>query len=411
MASIPNVRIAKPKGRPIQLRYTDPETGKEVRISTGVYDPIEAAEHKLELEAKLRLGIEAKPRKRKAGGLHMPWQEFRDRYTTGHLDQQRTRTAETMESRLNVAERIVKPKTLGDLCDSEALLDLQNRLLAGAESKRPRSPHGVKSHMASILAVLNWAELMGWVSAVPRLKPVKTSKLKQMKGRPVRLEEFERMQMATAGAVGVEAADSWNHVLLGIWESGLRIGEVMQVSWDDPNCIMPVWSRGSAPVLSIPASMQKNDTEESIPLVPGLERLLLETPESARSGWVFSPLSLQLRLGRKVGDTRPTAEWIGRVVTRIGKAAGVIVEPAVGKPGAKGYKPPKYASAHDLRRGFADRLVDAGVSERDLAAVMRHASVETTRKHYAPEQVQRTAGRLREKLATVPRYIRQPELT
>jgi hypothetical protein len=35
------------------------------------------------------------------------------------------------ENRLDIAERILKPKTLGDVTNSEALRDLQSRLLAG----------------------------------------------------------------------------------------------------------------------------------------------------------------------------------------------------------------------------------------------------------------------------------------
>jgi hypothetical protein len=54
---IPSVRLAKPAGRPIQLRYTDAETGtgKEIRISTGTTDEAAAIEQKKDLEAKLRL--------------------------------------------------------------------------------------------------------------------------------------------------------------------------------------------------------------------------------------------------------------------------------------------------------------------------------------------------------------------
>jgi integrase len=64
----------------------------------------------------------------------------------------------------------------------------------------------------------------------------------------------------------------------------------------------------------------------------------------------------------------------------------------------KGDKKAKYASAHDLRRSCATRLVDAGVPEREVAVIMRHASVETTRRHYVPTNVQRSANIIREKL-------------
>ena len=82
---VPKVRMSHPKekkiaeGRKIELRYTDPETKKEVRISTGTLDEGEAREQLKTLEAKLLLGIDAKPKKR-TGGPHMDWQEFRERY-------------------------------------------------------------------------------------------------------------------------------------------------------------------------------------------------------------------------------------------------------------------------------------------------------------------------------------------
>ncbi len=408
---IPTVRMAKPTGRPIQLRYTDPDTGKEVRITTGTHDPEEAKQHLDQLKAKLLLGIEAKPKKRKAGGKHMAWEEFRERFSTGHLAGLRRSSLVDGNSRLNVIERIAKPRTLADLATSESLHDLQNDLLAGVESRkgRPRSPHTVKTYMAVMIAALNWAQYMGWLDSVPKVRKVKTSKLKHMKGRPITTEEFERMLMATTAVVGAQAAPSWQHLLKGLWESGLRIDELMHVSWDDSNCIMPVWQRGALPVLAIPAPMQKNDTEESIPMVAGLEELLQETPEAERCGWVFNPGSLRTKHKRRPSETRPHADWVGKVVSRIGEKAGIVVEPAKGKPDAADYRPTKYATAHDFRRGFADRLAAAGVSERDLAAIMRHANVETTRKHYAPGNVQRTAGAIRERLATVPRYNKAAE--
>ena len=97
----------------------------------------------------------------------------------------------------------------------------------------------------------------------------------------------------------------------------------MHVSWDKPNTIIPVWRRGALSVLDIPAAMQKNDTEESIPLLPWFEAVLLETPPDERTGWVFNPESLQTRIGRKARHGRFDAEWVGKVITRIGKAAGV----------------------------------------------------------------------------------------
>lgn len=132
---------------------------------------------------------------------------------------------------------------------------------------------------------------------------------------------------------------------------------------------------------------EKNDTEESIPLLPEFERLLLKTPDDQRTGWAFNPLSLDSRAGRKVRAARPAVGWVGKIISEIGAKAGV----AVNDDG-------KFAGARDLRRCCADRLIAAGVPEREVAAIMRHASVETTRRHYSPGNVQRFASVIREAL-------------
>lgn len=393
---IPKVRIVKPARRPFQLRYDCPIKKRQIRISIGCRDDAEAERQKAELEAKLLLGLDTRPGCDKILGPDMEWSDFREQYRTLHLATLRDSTAMHAESRLDLAQRIMKPKTLGSLADPNTLQQLQARLLAGEQSlrKKPRSSHTVRGYMNSILAALNWAHLQGWLPTAPRIRKIKTPKLKVMKGRPITKTEFEKMLKATAGVVGEEVAESWKHVLRGLWESALRLDEIMHVSWDLPGTIKPIWIDGQHSTLDIPAALQKNDTEENIPLLPWFEGLLLETPVDQRRGWVFQPLSLQLRIGRKVRHHRPDPEWVGRVVARIGKAAGIIVQPADERTG----RPTKYATAHDLRRSCGERLRNAGVPPLVICRVMRHASWDTTRKFYAPGDVQRDAEVLRSTL-------------
>ncbi len=103
------------------------------------------------------------------------------------------------------------------------------------------------------------------------------------------------------------------------------------------------------------------------------------------SGWIFNPLSLQTKLGKQVRFERPNAEWVGKVIGRIGQAAGMIVELGDEKKAIK----LKYASAHDLRRSCGDRLRNAGVPPLVICRVMRHSSWDTTRRHYVPGDVKR----------------------
>ena len=169
------------------------------------------------------------------------------------------------------------------------------------------------------------------------------------------------------------------------------------MSWDDPNMIMPVWDSGRHATLSIPADRQKNDSEELIPLLPGFESLLLEIPMDDRIGWVFTPMSLEHKRGRSPRHSRPNADWVGKIISRIGKSAGVVVEAANDRTGKRA----KYASAHDLRRGLSQRLADADVPKDLVREVMRHASIDTTERYYQTRRVQRSAAKLKAALADV----------
>ncbi len=393
---IPKVRIVRPAGRPFQLRYKCPVEKREIRISTGGRDEDEAQRLKHELEAKLVLGLETRPAVGNRNGPDMEWPDFREQYRVLHLMTVRSSTAIHAESRLDLAERILKPKVLMELADTNALQQLQAKLLAGAQSRRkkPRSVHTVRGHMNCVLAALNWAYLQGWLLNAPKVRKIKTPRQKTMKGRPITAAEFHEMINSTPGVVGEAAAESWKYILWGLWESALRLDELMHVSWNKTGTIRPTWKENLLPTLEIPAAMQKNDTEESIPLLPWFEAVLLETPLERRTGWVFEPQSLQLKMGRKVRHERPDAEWVGKIIGRIGKAANIVVEPADERTG----RPIKYATAHDLRRSCGERLREAGIPPLVICRVMRHSSWETTRKHYAPGNIQSDAEVLRSML-------------
>ena len=118
---IPKVRIVRPARRPFQLRYDCPIEKRQVRISIGCRDDAEAERQKEELEAKLLLGLETRPGRDQILGPDMEWSDFREQYRTLHLATLRDSTAMHAESRLDLAERIMKPKTLGGLGRSKRL--------------------------------------------------------------------------------------------------------------------------------------------------------------------------------------------------------------------------------------------------------------------------------------------------
>jgi len=378
----PKVRLAKPGRRPYQLRYTCPDEKREVRISTGTHDEDEAERQKAELEAKLLLGLETRSTARKAvRGPGMSWEDFREEYSRlkvsllpGH------KSASVTEAHLDVAERIVDPRTLSDIAGPATLADLQADLLAGAESKRgPRSPHTVRSYMITVKAAINWAHEKGWLSDQAKCKGVRIRQ--RSKGRPVIQPEFDAMLKAVESVCKVDQ-EGWKFFLKGLWEGGLRLGETYGLSWDDPETIHPIRDREGTVVLYIPGTSQKNGETDTIPTTPDFAALLNTVPNEDRTGLIFDPA--KQRGSGRFGDI----DQAGRIISKIGKEAGVIVN-------SKG----KAASAHDLRRGFGQRMADAGVPILELQAIMRHSDFRTTQAYYLKSDALKQSKRLAEILA------------
>ena len=383
--------MAKPAGRAFQIRYFSLEQNREVRISTETHDADEAADFKKNIEAKLLLGIEVAPKRVKTLGPAMPWSDFREEYSRLKVATMRSENAaESAEYRLDVCEAVMQPRTLGQMANPSNLATLQARLLAGVASKKScRSPHTVKGYMATLIAALNWAHRpMHWLPAAVEFDLLDTDD--PAKGRPLCGEEFDRMIAAipkvlvgegmTADAGSVE---SWQLLLRGLWESGLRLSEAMALHWDAEGAIVPRKSRGGLLLLSIPAKMQKSRKALEAPTTPAFTALLEGIQN--RTGWIFNPPARRQRRGQG----RLTAEHVGRIITLFGIEAKVKVN-AEGKP----------ASAHDLRRSFGQRMADAGLPPRDLQAIMRHASFTTTEAYYLRDRAQDQGQRIAAYLGT-----------
>ncbi|MFN5284241.1 MAG: hypothetical protein ACK5KS_05410, partial [Planctomyces sp.] len=465
------------------LKFFCPLQGRRIRRNCGTRDRREARRIQRECRERLVSGeysasggaITAKlSTEQSLPGLVPPvaaaavetgptWQDCYERY----LEHRRLRIREgslvEITSRLGIAERILEERqrerrgTAGLLMSEVATLssleDLQARLLAGEHCRYPgRSPNTVNTLMGAVMAFLRFCHGRGWLQSVPDLEKVDAEEV--MKGRPVTESEFQRMLDAVPAVVGPNSAASWTFALKVLWESGFRVGDLMDFSWDDTRHIHPIWPRidGRLPTILIPAT-QKNGKVQEIPMLPGLQQLLSTVRDEERHGWVVNPQSLEMevhtnpnsfrpnseRLSEAVRDfsnvaiaeacgvsesavrkwvsqlpqtaersnapedvmppgrirqlrmdpqrsgvtfSRPverlTVERVGRIICRIGEAAGVIVQRADPRTGRR----EKYASAHDLRRGCAWRLIDAGVSAETLKIVMRHASFMTTEKHY-----------------------------
>jgi integrase len=340
-------------------------------MNTGLKrDRVEAERVAAKWEAELREGRYHDPSR-------ITWEEFRRRYEDEVLSGLKDTTFLKVAGVFNAIERILNPQHLRDVTSDRLSYFLAQQREAGlAEST-------IAGNRAHLRAAFQWAVTVKLLLTGPMIQRLKRAKSSTtMKGRPITREEFERMLDKVEYVVGSEAAPSWLHYLEGLWFSGLRLEESLELFWDREDRLCVDLS-GKHPMLRIPAELEKGHQDRVLPMAPEFANFLERTPHAERSGRVF-----KLKARRLLGE-RLTKDRVSRVVTAIGKAAMVKVRADSPKGTGRTVKI-KYASAHDLRRSFGERWA-MKVMPQVLMVLMRHESIETTMKFYVGRNAQTTA--------------------
>lgn len=353
------------------LKYTCPITGEKFEKSSGVTTEKDARKCAGEWQAELRAG----------GGKSSSakWPEFRLRYEEDKVFGLRTRTQDKICSMFNVIEETMNPDNVRRITP-QWLTTLQKRLLDGG-----REPSTVESICRHLKAALNWAREQNIIQQVPRfpkLNKVRTAK--QMKGRPITGEEFERMLQAIKTTMKPRQHASMKFLLNGLWLSGLRLGEALSLTWDQWADGIRVDMSGEYVMLLIPLESEKGGQDRTYPVTPDFAELLRSVPPAERIGLVFNP-----ELYRGVCHRIDT---VSKAIVSLGEEAKVKVDEKAPKETGQP-RIPVWASAHDLRRAFGFRW-SRKVNSMVLKELMRHASVATTEKFYIGIQAHETAAML-----------------
>jgi integrase len=389
--------VRYPDCKNLILRYKDPLTGKYGRKSSGTASRKDARKAADVWQDELNSG-----RAVRCG--RVSWEQFRLRYEDEVLPSLAEGTGDKVSTVFNAVEKALPRVADGKLADltPEALSRFQAELREGG-----RSESTIASYLAHLRSALSWAVDQGMIPTMPKMKRPQRAKKRgrtsKAKGRPVTLEEFERMLSKIPSAladwrrrkreadrktrrrkglkphktktdeipveVSPAAVESWRHYLRGLWLSGLRLDESLNLYWDRPDRIAIDLSE-EFPLLHIPAELQKADRDTQTTIMPDFADFLLATPNGKRHGPVFSPM---------MATHRASYDQAGRMISLIGELAGVKVrtDPGIGKV--------KYASAHDLRRSFGTRWATV-VSQNELQDLMRHADYHTTQAYYVDQR-------------------------
>ena len=360
--------VEYPNRKNLVMRYVDPFTGKQKTKSASTNKRRDAEKLAAKWEAELREGRYNEPSK-------ATWEDFRERYEDEVLSGHAEGTGQRVSAAFNMLERIISPKRLAGVTAAR-LSYFQAEL-----RKMDRTENTIKTHLAHIVAALRWAVRQKMLHELPQVdRPRRAKGSKVMKGRPITLEEFERMLAKVEAVVGPEVAPSWKQYLRGLWLSGLRLSESLKLTWDDDRQLRVDFD-GRRPMLRIRAESEKGHRDRLLPMSPEFAEFLAAVPDCERRGRVCR-IQAQRDLGRPL-----TSRHVSTVVSRIGKAAGVKVStnPKTDKV--------KFASAHDLRRSFGERWA-ARLMPQQLMELMRHESIDTTMKYYVGRNAERTADAL-----------------
>jgi integrase len=351
------------EGRNLMMVYFDPITGKKVAKTSGTTDRTAAERAAGVWEDELNNGRYQAPSR-------LTWKEFRKRYEAEKLAGLARGTRATAGESLDCFERIVNPDRLVKLTPAvmsrfQAELRKPREIVKGDKKiiKPPTKDTTIARHLRHVKAALRWGAKVGLLAKAPNIEMPRLAKGQAlMRGRAITAEEFDRM-IAAIPKVRPYDTPAWERLLRGLWLSGLRLGEALTVSWDQ-DAPFSVDLTGRRPALRIFAEAQKARRDDVIPLTPDFAEFLQATPEAERVGRVF------LLIVKKTNKPM-VAQEVGRMVSAIGKKAGVVVNKADGK----------FASAHDLRRAFGTRWARR-VMPAVLKRLMRHSTVQTTMGYY-----------------------------
>lgn len=373
-----SVSVIRRQGKPnYYLRWKDPLTGRRKEKASDVpvgndtkRDRAAAARAAGELEKELNDGSYREPSK-------VTWGELRERFLEEHCGGLKETTGPRYAAAFNVFERTAGIN--GETKLVEITAERISRFIA-EKRKEGRPEATLSGYVRHLKKPLNWAVEVGLLRERPKMPKIKRDAAKQkvMKGRPITTEEFERLLAAAPSVVGDKAAASWDFYLRGLWWSGLRRTESLELNWDGDEGLVLILA-GRQSLLRIPGDNEKGAKNRLMPVAPEFVTFLEAAPERHRRGKVFRPL-------------RPTGypasvNKASRIGTEIGEAAGVVtnVDPKTGEK--------SFAALHDLRRAFGERWARR-VMPADLQVLMRHESIDTTMKYYVGQNAQATSKTL-----------------
>jgi len=373
------------------VKWSDPISGRRRQKTLGTRQKRRA----WELAAQLAEDIESGS---VVGGL--PWLTFCKQYEKQHLKKRAPKSLEGWHTVKWFVEEKCPVRSIHQ-CNDVWIDRFLDALIAKIDAEK-LAVNTEATYMARLRAALSWA--------------CKKRHLKQMPYIAVEWERKPRSDSVTPKqfqamleAIPEVRPNDWRNfrrALLGQYYTGLRISEILELSWD-PGAAKRVVGGDDADLSNLSGlqenrpvirfETQKNDKRQVRPLVPEAWEIISDTP--VRKGFVF-PIQ-----GK---DGQMSVKRFGDRIRDIAEKAGVITGTRI-----KRHKKDKYdkktkelihragdievvpspATSHDIRRAFFD-WAKAKYGKKIASILMRHADQETTEDFYNTREADELAGLL-----------------
>ena len=181
---------------------------------------------------------------------------------------------------------------------------------------------------------------------------------------------------------------------------GLRRGEIEGLRWED---ILPDAVRVERSMWAGKAHDTKTAASRGlVPLIPVL-RVILEG-HRLRSGNPTSGPLFPTRNGTPINLNNLLNDQILPTLRRCARCGKAFDKPHVGHMYVRDESRPDWTGFHSFRRGLATNLNSLGVEDLTIQKILRHSSVEVTRRAYIrtlPAQTTEAMGRLQGKLTSM----------
>jgi integrase len=309
--------------------------GQRVRVDLGEYPALGLAKARQEAEEKkvtARKGIDPRPQPapRPVLTLKQAVAKFHDDSTKRSRDQEKRRFELHVLGFEKLAERDVATIERKDV--ARVLANVRNTKGLPAEANRVR---------ASLSALFNWLIQEGEVDHNPvagTQKATEPSLKRQQEGtaRTLSLDELAAIWRAAEADSSVNVSALLRLLLL----VPLRRQEWTEARWGE------VTTEGERTLLSIPADRMKGKRPHTLLLPPTAASILSTMPRVGDAGWIFTDKG-----------NKAFAGW-RRAAARISKAADLAAPWTV----------------HDIRRGVATAMGEAGIAESTIGRTLAHST-------------------------------------